>query len=259
MYKKIAVEEHWTNEHFLQLRLDWIARSNITMTLSKEELERIATLVQDMEIRVCEMDRLGIAQQILISGSNGTEGIEDPGRAVEECQRFNDACLEAMQRYPDRFRAFAVLPYQSPADAVRELERCMAKGAFVGARLSGYVQGHFMDEPQFWPIFQRGEELGAYFYLHPTETPEFAAGLYQGCETLLGSSWSWGVDTATYLLRLVLSGVFDAYPKLSVILGHMGEMLPYAMWRLEHRLQTMPREAAASYGVRKWSQQSQTA
>lgn len=244
--RKIAIEEHWTNEYFLHLRMEWMKEAGIYLTLSHEELQRITALVQDVQFRIKEMDRLGITQQILISGSNGTEGIRDGERAALECRKFNDACAEIIKSYPNRFKAFAVLPYQCPELAAAELERCMGQEGFVGARLSGYVNGHFIDEKRFWPIFEKAGQLGACFYLHPTETPLIASKLYEGCEPLLGSSWSWGVDTATYLLRIILSGIFDAYPNVSVILGHLGEMLPYIIWRLDHRLQTMPDKANIS-------------
>jgi len=241
--QKIALEEHFGTPEIMKLRYDWFKRDNLPMTFPMEEAQRINRLICDTrEIRLEEMNQYGIRKMILSPGSNGVEGLLDKEEALEVCQTFNEAVCEEVKANPDRFDAFAMLPLQNPEAAAIELERCVTEFGFKGCGwLSGYVYNcGFIDEEKFHPIFEAAEKLDVPLYLHPTETPHSFSAIYEGFPSLVGPVWSWSTDTATYMLRIILSGLLDKYPKTTIVMGHLGEMLPFIMWRLENRLAINP-------------------
>jgi len=242
MYK-IALEEHFGTPEIMKLRLDWFKRDNLPLNFSMEEAQRIGKLACDTaEFRLAEMDKHGIKKMILTPGSNGVDGVLDDQEALEVCQRWNEAVYQEVKANPDRFDAFAMLPLRAPELAADELERCVTKYGFKGCGwLAGYVyKCGFIDEEKFHPLFARAEKLGVPLYLHPTETPNAFKAIYEGHPALLGPTWSWNTDTATYMLRIIFSGLLDKFPKTTIIMGHMGEMLPYVLWRVENRLEINP-------------------
>ncbi|HLY64971.1 MAG TPA: amidohydrolase family protein, partial [Chloroflexota bacterium] len=132
------------------------------------------------------------------------------------------------------------LPLQDPELAIRELERCVTTLGFRGALVNGFSQVSdntpvYYDLPQYWPFWAKVEELGIPFYLHPRNPLPADSRIYDGHPWLLGPTWAFGQETAVHALRLIGSGLFDAHPRLQIILGHMGEGLPYSMWRIDHR------------------------
>jgi gamma-resorcylate decarboxylase len=156
---------------------------------------------------------------------------------------MNDHAAENLvARHPQRLRAFAAVPLQDPQKAAVELERAVRDLGFVGALVNGYSNigdadtGQYLDEPQVEPFWARVEQLGVPVYLHPRIPLPSQQRIYAGYEGLLGSAWGFGVETATHALRLILSGLFDRHPSISVILGHLGEGLPFTLPRVEHRL-----------------------
>jgi predicted TIM-barrel fold metal-dependent hydrolase len=165
--KKIALEEHYGKSEIMRLRTEWLRRDGIPMNLSPSVVEKMEFLAGDIEQRLQEMDKNEIAYQILIPGSNGTEGILDKNEALEICKRHNESVAEVVSQYPTRFKAYAALPLQAPELAAKELERCLKEyEGFVGSYLSGYVyKTGLIDEPQFSPIFEAAEKLGVVFYI----------------------------------------------------------------------------------------------
>src|SRR5581483_1021604 len=168
------------------------------------------------------------------------QAITSTARADEVARRANDYLAEQVARRPDRFQAFAALPLQDPELAIRELERCVTTLGFRGALVNGFSQVSdntpvYYDLPQYWPFWAKVEELGIPFYLHPRNPLPADSRIYDGHPWLLGPTWAFGQETAVHALRLIGSGLFDAHPKLQIILGHMGEGLPYSMWRIDHR------------------------
>src|SRR5262249_28497398 len=164
----------------------------------------------------------------------------DARRAGEIARRANDFLAEEVARRPRRFQGLAALPLQDPEAASRELERCVRALGFKGALVNGFSQAGdagtalYYDLPQYRPFWSTVEQLDVPFYLHPRNPLPRDAGIYEGHPWLLGPTWAFGQETAVHALRLACSGLFDDHPRLQIVLGHMGEGLPYSMWRIDH-------------------------
>ena len=194
--------------------------------------------------RLAEMDRHGIELAILSLNSPAVQGILDRSEAVEIARRANDILAQQVARHPRRFAGFAALPMQDADAAAGELTRCVKAFGFKGALVNSFSQtaeggpALYYDAPQFEDFWAQVERLDVPFYLHPRNPLPDAR--YAGHPWLIGSPWSFGEETALHTLRLMASGLFDRYPRLQVILGHLGERIPYDIWRLEHRLKHRP-------------------
>ncbi len=192
------------------------------------------------ELRLKEMDEAGIDVQVISHGAPSTQRL-DAETAVRLARGANDRLHQAIQKHPDRFAAFAALPTPNPEAAADELERSVKELGFKGAMVHGLTNGVFFDDKRFWPVFERAEALDVPLYMHPAVPHQAVVdayykdyvGLYPG---ILTAAWGFTMETATQGIRLVLSGVFDAYPKLKIILGHMGEGLPFLLWRIDMAL-----------------------
>jgi len=148
-------------------------------------------------------------------------------------KRFNDAQAEIIRKYPGRFAGWASLPTQDPKAAADELERTITELGFKGAMIHGHTHWEYLDEKKFWVIWERAEALAVPIYLHVAEPALDGRKIYEGHSELMGPAWSWVVETATHALRIVGAGVFDAFPKATLILGHLGETLPFLLGRLD--------------------------
>jgi len=232
MQGKIALEEHFAIPETLMDSAGFVPDSCWPELKSR--------LLDIQERRIDEMDRHGVAMMILSLNAPAVQAITSTARADEVARRANDYLAEQVARRPDRFQAFAALPLQDPELAIRELERCVTTLGFRGALVNGFSQVSdntpvYYDLPQYWPFWAKVEELGIPFYLHPRNPLPADSRIYDGHPWLLGPTWAFGQETAVHALRLIGSGLFDAHPKLQIILGHMGEGLPYSMWRIDHR------------------------
>src|SRR5579863_306799 len=192
------------------------------------------------ELRLKEMDEAGIDLQVLSHSIPGLQGV-DAATGVPLARRVNDRLHEAVLAHPDRFAAFAALPTADPRAAAEELERTVTTLGFKGAMVNGLTQGVFHDDARFWPIYERAAALDVPIYIHPALPQRAVVEAYykdyaQKHPGLLRAAWGFTVETATQGIRFVLSGVFDAYPGLKIILGHMGEGLPFYLWRISHGL-----------------------
>ncbi len=192
--------------------------------------------------RIAEMDAAGVDVQVLSLTSPGLEQLP-AGEAVAMARRTNDFLAETVGSYPARFAGFAALPTADPPAAAAELERAVDEHGFVGALINGHCQGRHLDDEFFWPILERAEGLGVPIYLHPTLPAQpvidsVYAGNYSDSVTgiFAMAAWGWHIETATHVLRLILSGAFDRYPALQLIIGHMGEALPFMLPRLNATL-----------------------
>jgi predicted TIM-barrel fold metal-dependent hydrolase len=207
----------------------------------------VAELLNLGETLLAAMDAAGITRQVLSHNQPGCQTL-DAEEAVPTAREANDLLFEAVRAHPDRFLGFAALPTAAPAAAVKELDRAVARLGFEGAVINGHTQGRFLDEEMFWPIFECAEARGVPIYLHPSKPhPSVMKAYFDGCEELALGAWGFGIDTGTHFLRLVFSGLFDAFPKLKIILGHLGEGLPFML----HRLNDQTLLAAARRGLKR--------
>jgi 2,3-dihydroxybenzoate decarboxylase len=229
---KIALEEHFATDDTLMDSAGYLAGDVWS------ELESRLLDIHGRRIEL--MDRHGIETMILSLNAPAVQAVPDPGRAAEVARRANDFLAEQMQRRPDRFQAFAALPMQDPDVAARELERCVNELGFKGALVNGFSQiddpesAVYYDLPQYRALWGVVASLDVPFYLHPRNPLPSMAQIYDGHPWLLGPVWAFGQETAVHALRLMASGLFDEYPALTIILGHMGEGLPYNMWRVDN-------------------------
>ena len=243
--KIIAIEEHFSTpmyrQHVGPTATDY--RKFFLQSRSAQVGHDIPTQLFDLgEERLRYMDAAGVDVQVLSFGAPGPQGFPRE-IAIPMARDANDRLFEAVQRHPDRFAGFAALPTADPDAAAAELERAVKELNFKGAMIHGHQQGQFLDARKYWAIFERAAALGVPIYLHPTVPHPAVAEAYFGeYEELQGSPWGFAIDTSCHFLRLIFSGLFDAYPKLMIILGHLGEGLPFAMHRLhDHSYQAAAR------------------
>ena len=226
----IAIEEHYSDPELIGLFTgrDAFAPPHVLKALSDTG-----------EARLKDMDAAGIDIQVLSHSAPSLQKITDG--AVELARRVNDRLAAIVRTAPARYAGFAALPTADPAAAADELARCVEKLGFKGAMIHGLAHGQFVDDQRFWPIFARAEALDVPIYLHPGMPHEAVIDAYykeyaKDFPILLRAAWGFTVETATLGVRLVLSGVFEKHPKLKFILGHLGEGLPFLLWRINNGL-----------------------
>ncbi len=218
--------------------------------------QRVIDRLTDVSARLEEMDRGGIELAVLSLASNGIQDVLESDRAPAMARECNDALAAVVAERPDRYQGLAALPMQDVSAAVAELERAVTELGLRGALVNGYSShgdldtALYYDDPRYDPLWECCCRLEVPFYLHPRNPLPDQRRIYAGREQLLGPTWAFGVETATHALRLILGGVFDRFPALQVILGHLGELLPFGIRRLEQRLSrrtdvTLERPAAA--------------
>lgn len=237
--KTVTLEEHYSTLAYQE------AQRRRTSRALAARLPEITEKLTDLGAgRIAAMDEAGIDFQVLSLGSPGTEQlVGDEAESV--AREANDYLAEAIKQYPTRYAGFAALPTANPGKAADELERRVREG-FVGAVLNGHIGGRYLDDPFFWPILERAEALNVPIYIHPTPPPKpvidtsYTGHYSQEVTGVLSTSgWGWHIETALNVLRLALGGGFDRYPKLQVIIGHLGEALPFMLQRINRNL---PRE-----------------
>jgi gamma-resorcylate decarboxylase len=232
MQGKIGLEEHFAIPDTIN-----DSRGFLPETLLPELQSRLLDL---HEKRIAEMDKHGVEMMILSLNAPAVQAIPDPAKANEIARKANDYLAEQVRKRPDRFQALAALPMQSPDLAIRELQRCVKDLGFIGALVNGYSQagdkdiGLYYDLKQYWPFWESVEALDIPFYLHPRIALPSQQKIYEGHSWMLGPAWGFAQETAVHALRLMASGLFDTYPKLKIVLGHMGEGLPFNMYRIDH-------------------------
>lgn len=242
---KVAIEEHF---NFLTAadRRSGVDLANLVqamdydrswMALIDERLGEIGSL------RLAEMDATGVEVCVLSHTVPGVQGIVDAGAAVAAARDVNDFLAAAVARHPTRFAGFASVALQDPVEAARELERAVTRLGFKGVMVNGYTntadgRGAYLDEPRFLPFWEAAAALRAPVYIHPR--PPIEQRAYEGHAQLLGATWGFAPETATHALRIVQSGLLDRLPALTIVLGHLGETLPYFAWRIQHCFEYNP-------------------
>jgi 2,3-dihydroxybenzoate decarboxylase len=214
--------------------VEWGKRHNYPDTVDLREIPYAIARFSDFEkFRIPFMDEFDIAMQVISIGSPGVQGFEDAPTAIDKAKRWNDLMAEIVRKYPGRFAAFAALPTQDPKAAADELERTVKELGFKGTLINGTTNWEYLDEKKYWPLWERAEALDVPIYLHVQEPSPDSAKVYEGHPEITGSTWAWGVETGTHALRIINAGVFDAFPKVTLILGHLGESLPYLLGRMD--------------------------
>jgi len=227
----IAIEEHYWDPELTKY---------FTGVDAPRGIETDKWLYDFTDIRLKQMDEAGIDVQVLSHGGPSAQKLPaDIAAAVT--RTVNDRLAAIVAAHPQRFSGFAVLPTAEPKAAADELERAVVKLGLKGAMLHGMSNGEFLDLPKYWPIYERAEALDVPIYFHPSvPDPRVTEVYYQDYAKefplVVRPAWGYTVETATQAIRLVLSGVFEKHPKLKVILGHLGETLPFLSWRIDSAL-----------------------
>ena len=238
MEGKIALEEHFSTE--LNNRY-WNAKGEEDRN-GRDYAQDVERRLLDAEACIREMDRAGIELCVMSLTSPGVQSVVDPKLAAEFARDSNDHAHALVQRYPGRLAAFAAVALQDPQGAADELERAVTELGLKGALINGYSNVgdgesvQYLDEEPVRPFWESVAKLDVPVYLHPREPLPSQMRSIQGYPELGGSAWAFGYETASHAVRLMLSGIFDEHPNIQVVLGHLGEGLPYLLPRLQHRM-----------------------
>ncbi len=230
--RTITLEEHFSTEKFLQAT-DAHSRRDAASAYFRSIRAKLLDLGEG---RIADMDSAGIDIQVLSLAAGDMDRL-DPATANALARDANDAMAAAVAAHPRRFAAFAALDLREPETAARELERSIRQLDFKGVMVNGASGGLFLDHPRFTPFFEAAQSLSAPIYLHPAPPPAavhltYFSGLPEDFAFLLSTAgWGWHVETGMHCLRLIGSGLFDRFPKLCFIIGHMGENLPFSLAR----------------------------
>jgi 2,3-dihydroxybenzoate decarboxylase len=236
MFKKpncpvIAIEEHYWDRELVKT---YVGAEGVRGGPMEERLFDFGA------VRVKEMDAAGIDVQVLSHGAPSTQKLPID-IAAKLAAEVNDRLAQVCAANPSRFAGFAALPTIDPVAAADELERCVTKYGFKGAMLHGMTNNEFLDHKKYWPIYERAEKLDVPIYFHPSVPHAAVTEVYyqdyaKDFPLVVRPGWGYTVETATQAIRLVLSGVFEKHPNLKIILGHLGETLPFLMWRIDAAL-----------------------
>lgn len=246
---KIALEEHIESPDF--------SATGSHPFVDEVYFSDVERRLQEYKIRLQDMDEAAIGQSILSLTQPGIEGILDTKKAIDTAKKTNDHIADFfVKNGQGRLHGFAAVALQNPKAAADELERAVKDLGFKGALINGYTNMgdentiRYLDEEPVWEFWERVAKLNVPVYLHPRIPAPNQQRMYQDYPGLLGAAWGFGVETSTHAVRLILSGLFDRYPNLSLILGHLGEALPFTLPRLEKRLRHMTDSSHGKHQLR---------
>jgi len=229
MVKKIALEEHFLDPGLV----DYWWPTMIDVARPKAD-DLLACLTDFGDRRLEMMDKARIAREVLGIAGPGVQAERDTATALSRARASNDFLAGQIQKRPDRYSGLAHLAMQDPKGAADELERCVRELKFCGAMINGHTHGKYLDDRSYDVFWERAAALDAPIYLHPAD-PVAPLPAIAGYNVLARPMWGWGVETGSHALRLVCGGVFHRYPNAKLILGHLGETLPYQLWRFDSR------------------------
>jgi len=232
--RTVTVEEHFAHPEFF----DGPGREFKEQSRSGPRGAQLFEQIADVGAkRLAEMDAAGIDMQLLSLQYPGVEQLE-AAEAIAVARAANDFLADVAKQHPTRFAGLAALPTGAPDKAAAELQERMRAG-FKGAIINGHNRGRYLDDTFYWPILECAEALEAPIYLHPTRPPQavieasFGGFAPEVSWMLSGPGWGWHIETAVHVIRLIVGGAFDRFPKLQVVVGHLGEGLPFMLPRLD--------------------------
>jgi predicted TIM-barrel fold metal-dependent hydrolase len=238
--RTITLEEHFISPGFLtgpgKEFSERLRNSGARGARIYEELQDIG------DKRIANMDAAGIDMQVLSLNAPGVEQA-DVADQISIARESNDFLAEAIKKHPKRFAGLAILPIAAPDKAAEELERRIQQG-FKGTLINGHTRGRYLDDKFFSPILERAAALNIPIYLHPTVPPKAVVDAQYGgfsptvSGVLAAAGWGWHIETAVHVIRMILGGVFDRHPKLQIVIGHLGEGIPFMLPRLNKNLPT---------------------
>jgi len=229
MVKKIAIEEHCL---FPGLQDYW--GPTVTDLPASKRQAFLGRLTDFGEMRLEAMDKAGIERCVLSVAGPGVQAEHDTKTACDKAREANDLLAREIEKRPKRYAGFAHLAMQGAAAAADELERCMRELKFCGAMINGHTHGKYLDDRAFDPFWERAQALDALIYLHPAD-PVTPAPVLDGHKGLRRATWEWTFETGSHALRIVFGGVFDRFPRARLALGHLGETIPFLLWRFDSR------------------------
>ncbi|PYH77253.1 putative metal-dependent hydrolase [Aspergillus uvarum CBS 121591] len=224
MIPLITLEEHYSSRKVSEASPEAQAHYAAFPPPIRRKLEALG------DERIHDLDHGNVSIQVI---SHGPGDIN-----ASLCTAVNDDLAAAVAQHPTRLAGFAMLPMREPAAAAAELERCVKELGFVGALIENHTGGEYYDDERFWPVFERAQALDVPLYIHPTFASDSMMEYYKGnyddsvALALSAYGWAWHAETGLHVLRLYASGVFDRYPTLRIVIGHMGEMLPFQLERV---------------------------
>lgn len=231
--KKIALEEA-----FAVSGIEKLTPGSLSL---REFTQKMPKLIDLAGMRLQAMDEGEVEISVLSATSPGIQGIVDAEQERPLARQWNDYLAEAVARHPTRFRGFAALPMRDPQAAIEELTRAVRQLGMVGAMINGYDNSGngspiYFDAPEYLDFWKAAASLDVPVYLHPRTAPPDRITTYAGYPELRGAAWGFHVETGEHVLRMIMSGLFDKVPSLRLVLGHMGEILPFWAWRIDHRI-----------------------
>jgi 5-carboxyvanillate decarboxylase len=241
-YKRIATEEAFAPKEMFDIYRKILAGPDpdpgfvsllgFYMTSQSDRAKHIIRCLSDLDqVRLQHMDDTGIDRQVIALTSPGVQ-IMDTDTAVSFAKVANDELAAAVKRHPTRFSGMVAIAPQNPREAAKEIERGIGLG-LTGVIINSHTHGEYLSDPKFWEIFEAAEAADTPIYLHPNTPPRNMIQPFVECG-LDGAIYGFGVETGLHALRIITAGVFDRFPKLQMIVGHMGEALPFWSYRLDY-------------------------
>ena len=249
--KIIAVEEHFSTPEYLSYirsRKDY-PKTGTAKDMNQNDMAAVwfspdfympisaeygKKLIDVAEIRLRDMEETGIDMQLLSLSVPGPDAF-DASVGSDIASKTNDALYKITREYPEKFAGLAAVAPQDPVGAADELERAVNDLGFKGTKINSNIGGEYLDDEKYWVLLERAERLGVPIYIHPKAPSPEMLKPFMTYPALTGSMWGFSVDAGLHAMRLICSGVFDKYPGLKIVLGHLGEAIPFWLWRIDNR------------------------